>query len=122
MRAVSLRTTPCSNGASAKTAATFSMPPRIAHATRIALLPSLAQGQQFFLRPGFSLARAQLYSLHAVGTGKTRVNAAQRNGHVGNLLVANHGRHRLQVLISGSAHPPAPRPVVLAGNDEVFFF
>src|SRR5690242_5352327 len=122
MRAVSLRTTPCSSGASANTSATLNAPPRIAHATCIALLPSLAQGQQFLLRPGLPLTRTQLDCLHAVGTGETRINAAQRYGHVGNLLVANHSRHGLQVLISRRPHPPATGPVVLSSDDEVMAF
>src|SRR5690242_8847135 len=119
MRAVILRATPCSNGASASTSTTLNAPPRIAHTTCIALLPSLAQGQQFLLRPGFSLARTELNGFHPVGAGKARIDAAQRYGHVGDLLVTNHGRDRLQVLVSGRPHPPATRPVVLSGDDEV---
>src|SRR5690242_9982682 len=119
MRAVILRITPCSSGASASTSATFSAPPQMAHTTCMPLLLSLAQGQQFLLGPGLPLARTQFDRLHPVGAGKTWVNAAQRYRHVGNLLIANHGRHRLQVLVGGRAHPPAPRPVVLPGDDEM---
>jgi hypothetical protein len=44
------------------------------------------------------------------------------DGHVGQLLVADHGGDALQILVGGGADAPAPGPVVLAGNHEMMAF
>src|SRR5271165_5198316 len=122
-RAVTLRSTPRHSGAMSSTMPTFSTPPTIIQSTRLSIaslsfLP-LRKIEQLLLRPDFHFARAQIDRLQAIGAGETRINAAQRDGHIGDLLIFNHGRHALQVLIRGCAHAPAAGAIVLAGNDKV---
>src|SRR3974390_804879 len=102
---------------------TFSAPPaiieiRLRSITRLRFL-CLRQLLQLLLRPDLHLARAHIDGLQPVGAGETRIDAAERNGHVGDLLIPDHGWHALQILIRWRAHPPAPWTVVLSGDDKV---
>src|SRR5271165_223571 len=106
-RAVTLRRTPWHSGAMSSTMPTFSTPPTIIQSTRL----SIASLSFLPLR--------KIEQLQAVGAGETRINAAQRDGHIGDLLIFNHGRHALQILIRRCAHSPTARAIVLAGNDRM---
>ena len=94
-------------------------PPDGETAEREARPPSSSRAHQLLARPDPGRARPHVDGLQPVGAGEARVDAAQRDGHVGQSLVLDHGRHRLQVLVGGGAHPPAARAVLLAGDDEV---
>src|SRR5271157_466884 len=67
---------------------------------------------QFLLRPNFRNPGAQVDRLHSVGARETRVDASQRNCHVGNLLILDHHRNGLEILIRRRAHSPSARTIV----------
>jgi hypothetical protein len=67
-------------------------------------------------------AGTEVDGFEAIGAGEAGVDAAERDGHIGEGSVFDHGRDGLEILIGWGANAPAAWAVIFAGDDEVMAF